>query len=275
MHAAVLSAQRHFYRLVGGASEGAACFERDGVLAAVVPAAAERSVVNAATYEHPGALRDAYDDLAAAYNEIGARWTVWVHHDDAEAAALLAERGHVLDSQPEAMARTLASPPSRPPLEGWTSAGSMEDVGTLNDVAYGYDGSLRRALAVSRVTACTCTCLGRMTSPSAASPQSTSAPTPTSNSSPCCPRPAGAASRASCSPTRWPTPPTAARRPARWWPAQSAGRSTSASAIAAWARSRCGSAARHLSATFSSNMTSPSSVRCTGHFAAICISFSR
>ena len=146
MHAAVLSAQRHFYRLAGGASEGAACFERDGVLAAVVPAAAERSVVNAATYEHPDALRDAYDDLAAAYDEIGAQWTVWVHHDDAEAAALLAERGHVLDSQPEAMARTLASPPSRPPLEGWTSAGSMEDVGTLNDVAYGYDGSLRRAL---------------------------------------------------------------------------------------------------------------------------------
>jgi hypothetical protein len=83
MHDAVLSAQRHFYRLAGGASE---------------------------------------------------------------AAALLAERGHVLDSQPEAMARTLASPPSRPPLEGRTSAGWMEDVGTLNDAAYGYDGSLRRAL---------------------------------------------------------------------------------------------------------------------------------
>ncbi len=30
MHAAVLSAQRHFYRLAGGASEGAACFERLG-----------------------------------------------------------------------------------------------------------------------------------------------------------------------------------------------------------------------------------------------------
>jgi GNAT superfamily N-acetyltransferase len=146
MHAAVLSAQRHFSWLVGGASEDAACFEREGVLAAVVPVAAERSVVNAATYEHPDALRDAYHDLAAAYEQIGGQWTVWVHHDDAQTAALLAERGHVLDSQPEAMARTLASPPSRPPLEGWTAEGSMEDVGRLNDAAYGYAGSLRRAL---------------------------------------------------------------------------------------------------------------------------------
>jgi hypothetical protein len=72
----VLGSMFHWYRLVGGASEGARVFERDGVLAAIVPAAPERAVVNAALYRDAGALGAAYEDLAAAYTEIGAKWTV-------------------------------------------------------------------------------------------------------------------------------------------------------------------------------------------------------
>lgn len=138
----------HMCRLLGGASEGAQLVEREGVQGAVVPVAPERSVLNSATYEYPDALRDAYDELAAAYDEIGAQWTVWVRHGDDESAALLSERGHVLDAQPEAMARALDDPPGRPQLEDWTAEGSMQEVGSINDQAYahGHD-SFRRALS--------------------------------------------------------------------------------------------------------------------------------
>jgi GNAT superfamily N-acetyltransferase len=137
----------HGCRLIAGASEGAGLVECDGALGLVVPAAPERSVLNCVTYEHPRALRRAYHRLAAAYNEIGAQWTVWVPSGDDEAAALLAERGHVLDAEPEAMGRTLDEPPACPPLEDWTAEGSMEEVGAINDLAYGYDGSFERALS--------------------------------------------------------------------------------------------------------------------------------
>ena len=111
VHASML----HWYRLVGRGSEGAHTLERDGLVAALVPAATERSVVNAVVYAHPGAVADAYDDLAAAYEGIGAAWTVWVHNDDTETAALLESKGHLLDAAPEAMGADLdATPPARP-----------------------------------------------------------------------------------------------------------------------------------------------------------------
>jgi GNAT superfamily N-acetyltransferase len=140
------SSLSHGSRLIAVASEGAELVRRDGVLAVVVPAARERSVLNCVTYEKPPALIAAYGELAAAYDEIGAAWTVWVPPGDDEVTTHLAERGHVLDAEPEAMARTLEQPPARPPLEDWTADGSMSDVGAINDLAYGYDGSFARAL---------------------------------------------------------------------------------------------------------------------------------
>lgn len=144
----VYGALGHFLGWVSSASEGARLVERDGVLAAVIAVAPERSVLNSVTYEHVDGLRDAYDEVAAAYDTIGAQWTVWVRHGDSDAAALLAERGHVFDGRPEAMARTLDDPPQRPELDlEWTSSGSMRDLALLNDVAYGYGGgSFAKAL---------------------------------------------------------------------------------------------------------------------------------
>lgn len=112
----------------------------------MVPAAPERSVLNSVTYEHPQGLADAYAEVAAAYDAIGAQWTVWVRPGDEQATALLVERGHVLDAEPQAMARTLEQAPARPPLDDWTAAGSMADVGSINDLAYGYQGSFAPAL---------------------------------------------------------------------------------------------------------------------------------
>jgi N-acetylglutamate synthase-like GNAT family acetyltransferase len=141
---ALHASMRHWYRLIGAGSEGARVFERDGVVAALVPASPQRSVVNAVVYEHADALAAAYDEIAAAYDEIGAKWTVWVHNGDGETVALLESKGHVLDGSPEAMAADFeATPPRRPPdgaLSDWTAAGDLADVGAINDRAYGYGG---------------------------------------------------------------------------------------------------------------------------------------
>jgi ribosomal protein S18 acetylase RimI-like enzyme len=145
----VLESMFHWYRLVGGASEEARVFERDAVVAAIVPAARERSVVNAVLYRDADGLAAAYDGLAAAYHEIGAKWTVWVPPGDDSAAALLEDRGHQLDAQPWAMGRRLDGV-ERPPAEAlahWTAEGSLTDVGPINDRSYTFGtDSFSRAL---------------------------------------------------------------------------------------------------------------------------------
>jgi GNAT superfamily N-acetyltransferase len=144
------ASMRHFCRLMGRASEGARVLERDGVAAAVVPACPERSVLNSVAYEQSAALRDAYEEIAPAYAAIGATWTVWVHHGDREAAGFLESRGHVLDAEPAAMGRELDHV-TRPPegaLPDWTAAGSVADVGPINDRAYSFStDSFTRGLA--------------------------------------------------------------------------------------------------------------------------------
>lgn len=99
----LLESMFHWFRMVGEASPGGRALEPDGVVAAIVPAAPERSVMNSVLYRNPQALEAAYDELAAAYEEIGASWTVWVPPGDAAAAALLETCGHVLDAEPMAM----------------------------------------------------------------------------------------------------------------------------------------------------------------------------
>jgi len=119
------------------------------VLAAVVPAAPERAVVNAVLYRDAHGLEAAYEEVAAAFGEIGAKWTVWVRPGDDAAAALLGSRGHELDAQPWAMARRLDGV-ERPPadaLADWTADGSLEDVGAINDRSYTFGtDSFSRAL---------------------------------------------------------------------------------------------------------------------------------
>ena len=136
----VHEAMLHWYRRVGRASPGARALEPPGVVAAVVPVAPERAVANAVLYKTPEELEAAYDEVAAAYAEIGANWTVWVQPEGREeATAVLAERGHFLDADPAAMGRTLAEPPPRPPadaLEDWTADGVLADVGEINDRSY-------------------------------------------------------------------------------------------------------------------------------------------
>jgi GNAT superfamily N-acetyltransferase len=138
-----------FYGLCGGASEGARTVERDGLRAAIVTAAPERAVANGVVYRTAEALEDAYDVVADAYAEIGAKWTVWVWPGDDGAGGFLESRGHRLDAEPVAMARDLegVERPAADALIECTADGDFAVVGPLNDRAYGFGtDSFTRAL---------------------------------------------------------------------------------------------------------------------------------
>jgi GNAT superfamily N-acetyltransferase len=146
----LLGGMRQWLRLVGRASPGARVVERDGVTAAVVPAAPERAVVNSVVYDDAAGLAAAYDEVTAAYAEIGATWTVWVPSTDEGARAALNRVGHVLDAAPAAMAVDLRDIERPPPsaLEDWSAGGDVSQIGPINDRAYTFGtDSFTRALA--------------------------------------------------------------------------------------------------------------------------------
>ncbi len=133
-----LASMRRWFGLLARASPGAHLIERDGVVAAVVPAVPERAVVNSVIYDDAAGLAAAYDDISAAYAEAGAAWTVWVPPEDRRAAELLEAAGHALDGEPAAMAADLSQVerPAADALEDWTAEGDPAEVGPLNDRAY-------------------------------------------------------------------------------------------------------------------------------------------
>ena len=145
MHASL----RAFYGVVAAGASDSHLVEREGLIAAVVPATPDRSVCNGVVYDHPRTLASAIEELEHAYRRAGVRaWTVWVPPHDRESAALLEERGHGLDAAPAAMAFELAG------FDGVLNSAieidpdpDVADIGRLNDLAYGYDGDLERALA--------------------------------------------------------------------------------------------------------------------------------
>jgi GNAT superfamily N-acetyltransferase len=146
----LLGGMRQWFRMVGRASPGARVIERDGVTAAVVPAAPDRAVVNSVLYDDDAGLAAAYDEVAAAYAEIGAVWTVWVPSRDEGARAALHRAGHVLDAAPAVMAIDLGSIERPPPgaLEDWTAGGDVRQIGPLNDRSYTFGtDSFTRAFA--------------------------------------------------------------------------------------------------------------------------------
>jgi ribosomal protein S18 acetylase RimI-like enzyme len=141
-----------FCGMLGSTSEGAHTIDRDGVRAAVVPAAPERAVTNSVVYRDADALEGVYDELADVYGEIGASWTVWVWPDHEAPGCFLESHGHVLDAKPAAMIHDLEGleRPSPAALPDWTADGDFTVVGPLNDRAYGFDtDSFTRAMTKS------------------------------------------------------------------------------------------------------------------------------
>lgn len=129
---------RAFCRLLGGASPDARVVEHESVLAAVVPAAPDRSVVNSVVYDRAPDLERALPELAETYAGAGVRaWTVWVPSADSAAAEILRDAGHALDAGPEAMAMELTA--LEAPRPTGLDLDPDPDVGTvarLNDRAY-------------------------------------------------------------------------------------------------------------------------------------------
>lgn len=140
-HAIQVRAMRDWLRWLGGASAGARTVDHEGLTASVVPAVPERSIANGVVYERGDDLTAAYDELEAAYQEAGvAAWTVWTPEFHTEAVAELERRGHAFDGEPVAM--VLALEALRAPEPGdldWDTQATPDEMGALNDLAYGLE----------------------------------------------------------------------------------------------------------------------------------------
>jgi GNAT superfamily N-acetyltransferase len=141
---------RGFIQWLGGSSAGAAEWERPGVRAAIVPAAAERSIMNSVLAEGAEHLASAYDELAQAYRDAGVRaWTVWIHEGDQEAQGFLEVNGHAFDGAPVAMALELPGWEAEDLGDlDWDSSATFDELGRLNDLAYGYQSETGMANAL-------------------------------------------------------------------------------------------------------------------------------
>jgi GNAT superfamily N-acetyltransferase len=133
---------RTFCRGLAEASAASRLVELDGVTAAVVPAAPDRSIANSVMYDTAAGLESALDRVTREYEEAGVRaWTVWVPQHDREGPALLARAGHKLDGEPTAMAMELDRFERKPaPEVEIDDEPDPRELGRLNDRAYGFDG---------------------------------------------------------------------------------------------------------------------------------------
>jgi GNAT superfamily N-acetyltransferase len=144
----MLESMRVFFRTVPAASEGGRCVELDGVLAVLTPAVPERSVPNSVVYESEEALEAALDELAAQYDAAGVlAWTVWVPEYHERARRLLERTGHRLDAAPTAMIARLdeVGPPRADDPEPDPEP-RMDDLGRINDLAYGTGDAFQRIM---------------------------------------------------------------------------------------------------------------------------------
>jgi GNAT superfamily N-acetyltransferase len=144
----MLESMRVFFRSVPPSSDGGRVVELDGVVACVTPAVPERSLPNSVVYESEDQLIGALDELARIYDEADVlAWTVWTPHYHVRAREALADAGNVLDAGPEAMIADLdrvAGPTEADPEPDPEPL--AEDLGTINDLAYGTGDSFQRML---------------------------------------------------------------------------------------------------------------------------------
>jgi ribosomal protein S18 acetylase RimI-like enzyme len=144
----MLDSMRVVFRATPETSEGGHLAELDGVIGSVVPAVPERSVANSVVYQSEDALIAALPELARIYDDAGViAWTVWTpeHHERARQA--LAEAGHKLDADPAAMiARLDEVEPPRPEDPEPVDDPTREELGLINDQAYGTGDAFRRLM---------------------------------------------------------------------------------------------------------------------------------
>jgi ribosomal protein S18 acetylase RimI-like enzyme len=144
----MLESMRVFFRSMPPSSEGGRVVELDGVIACVTPAVPERSLPNSVVYEGEDQLTAALDELAEIYDEAGVlAWTVWTPEYHERAREALGQAGNKLDANPEAMLGDLAD--IEAPRDGDPEPDPQpraEDLGVINDLAYGTGDSFQRML---------------------------------------------------------------------------------------------------------------------------------
>ena len=145
----IRSGQPPTWKLLAEGS-GGRVWERDETLAAVVPAAPDRSVFNSVFYEEGERLLGSLEEIAAEYKRAGVRaWTVWVPESDTETAAALEAAGHKFDAEPREMGMELSElrgPETDPELQ-ISEREDYAEMARLNEVAYGYPPGDFRAVA--------------------------------------------------------------------------------------------------------------------------------
>jgi GNAT superfamily N-acetyltransferase len=120
---------------------GGRVFEREDVVASIIPAAPNRSVFNSVFYRHAPGLISQLDAIAREYEEAGINaWTVWVPEDQRGVAASLERAGHKFDAEPRDMAMPL-SDLREPEPDPELTIREEEDyaaMARINEFAYGY-----------------------------------------------------------------------------------------------------------------------------------------
>jgi ribosomal protein S18 acetylase RimI-like enzyme len=149
----MLESMRVFFSSVPPSSSGGRVVELDGVIAGVTPVVPERSLPNSVVYRDEQDLIRALDDLAALYDDAGVlAWTVWTPEYHEHARQALADSGHVLDANPEAMIAELAEVEAPRESDPDPDPEPMaEDLGVINDLAYSSGDAFQRLLGSGRL----------------------------------------------------------------------------------------------------------------------------
>ena len=129
-----------FIRMTAAISPGGFVVEEGGVVGAVTPACPHRSLANSALHRGPDGLEAALPRLADAYAEHGiAAAAMWTIEPDLDADSVLETAGYAYDGEPAAMAMDLSDlrEPDLADLD-WDSAAGPDELGRVNDIAYGY-----------------------------------------------------------------------------------------------------------------------------------------
>ena len=136
----IRSGQPPAYRPMAEAT-GGRIWKKEGVLAAIIPAAPDRSIFNSVFYRHAPGIVTQLGAIAREYEEAGVRaWTVWVPEKDRGVAKELERAGHKLDAEPLDMAMALddlEAPEPDPDLE-IVERDDYTALARINEVAYGY-----------------------------------------------------------------------------------------------------------------------------------------
>ena len=138
-------------RMIAGAAQDSSLYDRDGILAAIVPSAPRQPIANMASYDTTAGLIAGLDGLTDAYRSAGVRkWTIWVPGWDTDAMAALTTRGFHNAARLPAILLDLAT---FKPMDysglSYDDIGTMTTLGRINEAAH--DGGEGLAAALSLV----------------------------------------------------------------------------------------------------------------------------